>query len=82
MGQILKIVTMAVEAQTQQMDGPDDPGFHHNGVTILDADPAKGLILVEINNSHKVYKIQLVESTCDLSHMCSRFEEKVGGGYF
>jgi hypothetical protein len=73
-----QVILTAIEFAAMHVDGPDEPGFYFNGVTILDADPKTGLILAEDAYGEKrAYKIRIDESDLDVA--LERWQEKTGG---
>ena len=80
-------ILAAIEFAATHMDGPDEPGFHFNSTTVLDADPKTGLILTEDENGEKwAYKmwasgdgIRMREADeSDFDSALERWQEKTG----
>lgn len=82
-----RAILAAIEFAAMHMDGPDEPGFHFNGATVLDADPKTGLILTEDENGEKrAYEmrasgdgIRMREADeSDFDSALERWQEKTG----
>ncbi len=80
MNKTMDAVLTAIELRAMQMDGPDEPGFHWRGMTVLDADPKTGVVLVEDEKGCKrAHKLALdPASSEELRGARERWQEKTG----